>query len=87
MNEPLKAGKLNACQVLAGSSNVTYEQAVFHAQSEHAQFATWPVALEAVGGASTIRMPNVGSIEKGAFTKLGKVVMWLTKTRGARDAS
>jgi hypothetical protein len=87
MNEPLKAGKLSACQVLAGVSNVTYEQAVLHAKSEQAQFAAWPAALEAGGDASTIRMRNVGSIEKCAFTKLGKVVMWLTKTRGARDAS
>jgi hypothetical protein len=87
MNELLKESKLNARQMLMSVSNVPRAQAVDHTQSEYERFAARPVALEAGGDAYAIRMWNVGSTEKCAFTRLGKVVTWLTKTPGARDAS
>jgi hypothetical protein len=87
MNELLKESKLNARQMLVSVNKVLRAQAVAHTQSEYERFAVRPVAPEAEGDAYAIRMWSVGSTEKCAFTRLGNVVTWLTKTPGARDAS
>jgi hypothetical protein len=87
MNELLKAGKLNALQVLVSVGNVPREQTVVHMQSGYERFAARPVALKAGGDAYAVRMQNAGSTNKCGSTKLGKVVMGLTTTRGASDAS
>jgi hypothetical protein len=87
MNEPLKAGKLNACQVLVDVGNVPRKQSVVHTESGYERFAARRVALKGRGDAYARRMPDAGSIAKCSFTEWEKVVTSLTETLGASDAS